>query len=143
MNRDEFATFPIDSAALDPDPDDRKLSCSRCRGALVTEAEVARVLAELLRHDEPKPLSFDKPIGSEPLRTCPRCLQAMTKHGLYGIQIDRCEAHGLWFDSEEMARVLNEAGMRVVKKERFREGLKAAAITTVFIGAQLIQFLFA
>ncbi len=143
MNRDAFATCPIDKAALDPDPDDRKLSCSQCRGALVTEAEVSRVLAELLLHDEPKPLELDKPTETAPLRTCPRCQQTMTKHGLYGIQIDRCEAHGLWFDSEEMARVLNEAGMRVVKKERFREGLKAAVITTVFIGAQLIQFLFA
>lgn len=141
--RDGFPTCPVCTAALDPDPDDRKLTCRRCTGGFVTEAEVSRVLAELLHHGEPAPLPLEPATETAPVRTCPRCTSAMTKHALHGIEIDRCEVHGIWFDADEMQRVLHEAGMVPVKRERFRENLKAVVITAAFVGAQLIQFLFA
>lgn len=42
-------------------------------------------------------------------RPCPRCDVAMIPCTLAAIPIDRCDAHGLWFDHDELARVLYAA----------------------------------
>lgn len=141
MNRDEFARCPLDQAALDPDPDDRRLTCRTCTGAFVTETEVARLIGEIT-HSAPAPLAFSAPLEGELVRTCPRCLTRMDKHALHGIQLDRCEAHGLWFDPEEMQRILNEVGLGTVPKMQLHEKIMTGAFGAGFIALNLIRFIF-
>lgn len=141
MNRDEFATCPIDQTALDPDPDDRKLTCRSCTGAFCTEAEVAWVIGEVT-HSEPKALALEPPRDTENPRTCPRCTNQMTKHLLHGIQVDRCEPHGIWFDAEEMQRILNEVGLGQVPKMQLHEKIMTGAFGAGFIALNVIRFIF-
>lgn len=37
---------------------------------------------------------------------CPDCKDAMGTFRLYGIEIDRCDKHGVWFDPDELGQVL-------------------------------------
>jgi TFIIB-like protein len=141
MNRDEFAKCPLDQSALDPDPDDRKLTCRTCEGAFVTEAEVSWMISEIT-HSEAKPLELDKQLEGELVRTCPRCLGQMEKFALHGIQIDRCEPHGLWFDPEEMQRILNEVGLGAVPKMQLHEKIMTGAFGAGFIAINVIRFIF-
>ncbi len=141
MNRDEYARCPIDQSALDPEPDDRKLTCRTCEGAFVSEAEVSRMIGEIT-HSEPKPLVFETQREGELVRTCPRCLNQMEKLALHGIQLDRCEPHGLWFDPEEMQRILNEVGLGSVPKMQLHEKIMTGAFGAGFIAINLLRFIF-
>lgn len=42
-------------------------------------------------------------------RTCERCAQPLRAVALYGVALDRCDAHGVWLDRDELAQVLAEA----------------------------------
>ena len=141
MNRDEFARCPLDQSALDPDPDDRKLTCRTCTGALVSETEVSRLIGEITQ-SEPQPLALGTPLEGELVRTCPRCLNQLTKHALHDIQVDRCEVHGLWFDPEEMQRILNEVGLGQVPRMQLHEKIMTGAFGAGFIAINLIRFIF-
>jgi ribosomal protein S27AE len=110
--RDEFPACSQCQTALTPAPDDRRLACGTCGGVLVTEAALmAAVKSVLAHHDAPEQLPFEAATQPEPARVCPRCAAQMTKHALYGIQIDRCEAHGVWFDKDELQSVLEQVGL--------------------------------
>ncbi len=136
--RDEFATCPIDGTALDPEGP--KLTCRQCTGAMVPEADVAKVIAEI-KHTQPEALSLEPPRDSESARTCPCCTEQMTKHMLHGIQIDRCEQHGIWFDPEEMQRILNEVGLGTVPKMELYEKIMAGGFGAAFIAINVIRFI--
>lgn len=42
-------------------------------------------------------------------RACERCAQPLRAVALYGVALDRCDAHGVWLDRDELAQVLDEA----------------------------------
>ena len=42
-------------------------------------------------------------------RGCPQCSAAMLTVSLDGVELDRCAAHGIWFDAEELQKVLQRA----------------------------------
>jgi Zn-finger nucleic acid-binding protein len=110
--RDEFPTCPTCRAALTPAPDERRLACGTCEGVLVTDAAVmAAVQGVLAHHDAPETLPYEPATLAEPAYQCPRCAAQMAKHSLYGIQIDRCDAHGVWFERQELQRVLEQVGL--------------------------------
>jgi Zn-finger nucleic acid-binding protein len=140
VNRDDFATCPIDKAALDPEPDDRRLVCRTCTGVFVTEDHLSWIIGQV-SESEPTPVVLEPPRDGEAVRTCPRCANQMTKHVFYGIQIDRCEAHGLWFDAEEMQRVLNEAGFKDTKKMDLPHKIVAGTMGAALIAFNVIRFI--
>lgn len=52
---------------------------------------------------------------AEAERRCPVCQRAMTVHVWHGVNVDVCDAHGVWFDRGELAAVamrLNQGGDR-------------------------------
>jgi Zn-finger nucleic acid-binding protein len=116
VNRDEAATCPTCEGhrALDPYGENTtRLVCDGCKGVFIALPELERLVAEAKKHAptdivEATPLVLAATKKDEPLRRCPRCVTMMTKHDLHGIVVDRCEAHGLWFDHEELAQVLQK-----------------------------------
>ena len=42
-------------------------------------------------------------------RACPACGEAMRTVSLAGVALDRCFAHGIWFDADELQQVLRHA----------------------------------
>jgi hypothetical protein len=134
--RDEFPVCPHDNSGLDPTPDGSRLCCGTCKGVLMADAAVLALLGEVIEKP-PATLPLADGAVPEPIRTCPRCLTQMTKHTLYTIQIDRCGAHGIWFDGEELQRVLEKVGMEPVKRARLRDNLIAGGTTVVYIAAAI------
>jgi hypothetical protein len=46
---------------------------------------------------------------SSPARACPRCIGPMRFGTLFNVPIDRCDAHGYWFDAGKLQSVLYAA----------------------------------
>jgi hypothetical protein len=46
---------------------------------------------------------------STPSRACPRCVAPMRFGMLFGVTVDRCDAHGYWFDPGKLQSVLYAA----------------------------------
>jgi hypothetical protein len=86
-----------------------RVVCARCGGGLVTNAELESMMNELSPDDE-RPLEQRLLPGSAKARGCPRCKIPMTPFTMYEVTIDRCAEHGVWFDGEELARVLQANG---------------------------------
>lgn len=148
MNRDEIAPCPRCGAGLDANGTRRV--CGQCQGVLVPDSEVRAMIAEAMSFRGPVPevaadLALETPATAEPSLTCPLCTSAMTKHTLHGIVIDRCVAHGLWFDGEELQHVLNAAGLDDIAKAR-KVSLAGKLGATLTIGAYIainvIRFLY-
>lgn len=91
-----------------------RLVCDACEGIMMSLADLSHGIFDMTSL-EPA-LSFDKEADGK--RQCPRCDQAMkrceVRIELEGhiekphVELDRCDAHGLWFDKEELGRVLEK-----------------------------------
>ena len=75
---------------------DRHGSCHTCGGAWLDEDLVHERLAQ-----EP---AFTG--GGYGERHCPVCDETMDEPLIFDIPIDRCAAHGMWFDKAELEKVI-------------------------------------
>lgn len=85
-----------------------RLQCSTCGSALLPIAELERALSTMIpegRPPMPPVETFLTPSTGEP-RHCPRCQHLMRPHALGPLAVDRCSAHGIWFDGDELAAAL-------------------------------------
>ena len=100
MERDGFPVCPACNVALDRAGN--RLTCERCGGVLVAEAELLELLREL---DGRRDLAWPQ---SQPVtrRRCPCCAAMMTGVLMEGVKVEHCLAHGVWFDRGELATVL-------------------------------------
>lgn len=109
--RDDRPVCPIcpDDRALDPQPGfANRLHCGGCRGVLLPAAELEDIVAQLMG----EPWSLDgnaTAIARAAVQTCPRCETKMTKHAVFGVEIDRCAAHGIWVPAKSLAMILEAA----------------------------------
>ena len=86
--------------------------CDRCDGAWIPEdvlvgllQEKASSLVELTW----QPRAPAAGAAPEPPRPCAVCEQPMQPVSLSEVALDRCTAHGVWFDARELAAVLRHA----------------------------------
>lgn len=89
------------------------LECPACTGLWLDRSTFEHLAAAARR--ERAPLLAARPTPSvptgaaAPYRRCPECNKLMhrrNKGGRSGVLVDVCQAHGLWFDAEELERVL-------------------------------------
>ena len=74
-----------------------------CGGAWIPEAK----LVEMAEHMKGSLVTLSwQPRAGGDHRICPYCAQEMLAVSLVGVELDRCAAHGVWFDSAELERVL-------------------------------------
>lgn len=81
--------------------------CPACTGALVSDGALEASLREMgavavVLGGVGRPAAV--------IRACPMCRAAMAAIAWSGQPVDRCEAHGTWFDPGELAPVLAAAG---------------------------------
>jgi Zn-finger nucleic acid-binding protein len=126
-HRDEFAICPSCRAGLDGRG--TRLVCGTCKGGLVTNAELETMMNEMSPDDQ-RPLEQRLLPGSAAPRPCPRCGTSMVPHTIYEVTIDRCPEHGVWFDGEELGRVLHANGEAYA--ERNFEGESPSSLGGIF-----------
>lgn len=134
--------------------------CQRC-GGLWVGAAVFRQLEARARatpREPPAPLDADATGKAQPTprpaqkgslyRPCPQCSKLMnrTNYGRRsGVVVDRCRAHGVWFDADELAQVLRwiRHGGPAKAKARLREQARQEeTLARLDIGPQPTQPLF-
>lgn len=118
MHRDFHILCPRCGAALVPPAAilvGERLVCQGCSGSLVTEAGLAELMAAMKIPDYAAAEVTELPLqpfdgeASDPQLGCPLCVATMERHTLLGVIIDRCPAHGIWLDADELDRVLAAA----------------------------------
>ena len=80
-------------------------ACTACRGMWATQAVLVEMAANMRSPPQRMPLPCVPDPSREPL-ACPTCQQPMGTWRLHSIEIDRCERDGIWFDRDELERVL-------------------------------------
>ncbi len=78
--------------------------CGTCGGLWIGVGDVQEMMQQMQTPPEPMQVPFER-VMREPLR-CPSCRDEMETHDLYGVPIDVCTKHGIWFDAKELALVL-------------------------------------
>lgn len=94
------------------------LECNRCAGLwlgndafeqLTDRAADAAIGADTFFKSMPDSLPADAPSGKWHYRHCPLCSQLMHRRHYgrnSGVIIDVCKVHGIWFDPDELPRIL-------------------------------------
>jgi len=147
--RDRFATCPRCKAGLDER--NERWVCGGCGGLLITEAAVSQMIADMLGDQVsangwsgkvamPEPLALEPRSGGEDL-TCPRCATTMTAVSLYGIPLDRCGEHGLWFDKRELEQVLAQSTIAHPPPRPTSERVFGTVVLAVTIAAELLRLI--
>jgi len=67
--------------------------------------------------DDQRPLDQRLLQATATPRNCPRCPTQMKPVSMYGVTLDHCEHHGIWFDGDELARVLHENGQSYAARQ--------------------------
>jgi Zn-finger nucleic acid-binding protein len=147
MLRDDLATCPACGRGLDANG--QRLVCSACAGVLVPEDDLRAMLVEMqagaAKEQETFELPFESMESYEPPRRCARCPAQMTKHRLYGMLIDRCEAHGIWFDNTELQTALQTAGNeapRLSLHEKVVAVTIGGGLTAFYIASTIVRLLY-
>ena len=80
--------------------------CDRCDGAWVA----GDVLVPLLEERVAALVDLEwKPNHEDHVRACPVCGVGMETVKLGTVALDRCAAHGVWFDARELVALLKQA----------------------------------
>jgi hypothetical protein len=74
-------------------------------GVFVENAALETMVTEMTH----RPWQLAAATGSPGERRCPACAQPLVVEPLEGVTVDRCAAHGLWFDPTELATALDHA----------------------------------
>lgn len=81
------------------------MTSSRCCGEWIAEARLVDMAQEMRGSLVELPW---KPRKGTP-RNCPSCSAPMQTVTLAKVDLDRCPAHGVWFDKDELQKVLQGA----------------------------------
>lgn len=147
MMRDDHATCPNCGRGLDPNG--RRLVCGACAGVMVPEDELRAMVAEMLvgaakAQDELPELPFEPVEFADRPKTCARCPARMAKHRLYGMLVDRCEAHGVWFDDTELQAALANASASVSRlstHEKVMMGAVGGGVFAFYIASTILRLI--
>ncbi len=79
--------------------------CATCAGLFVENAALEAMISDVSQ----RPWEVPPGTGAPGERNCPVCEVAMIVEVLEAVTIDRCAAHGVWFDEDELAAALHHA----------------------------------
>jgi Zn-finger nucleic acid-binding protein len=83
-----------------------RYACDECQGVFVENAALEALVEEMTS----APWQIPTAGGAPGPRACPICAATLGVETLEGASIDRCQAHGVWFDPQELEAVLQHAG---------------------------------
>ena len=82
-----------------------RFACAGCHGLFVENAAVEALVTDMIGEAWQIPAVA----GEAGARRCPVCETDLVVEKVEGATIDRCAAHGLWFDPKELEEVLQHA----------------------------------
>jgi ribosomal protein S27AE len=82
-------------------------ACERCSGCFVENPALVEMVVAMTS----EPWELPASAGSAGERKCPACAAAMARDLALGVALDRCSNHGVWFDADELQKLLEQAGM--------------------------------
>jgi len=80
--------------------------CEGCRGAWVPDDALHERISEM---QASLPRLDWRVVPTRLALPCPHCRHAMEALALFGVPVDRCRSHGVWFDGGELAEVLRRS----------------------------------
>jgi Zn-finger nucleic acid-binding protein len=86
--------------------------CHACKGLWLTERKIADHIRVRCPGDSGELVFVE---GDGTALPCPACGDPMAACFLEGVPVDRCHAHGVWFDVDELERALKAARARPVR----------------------------
>jgi Zn-finger nucleic acid-binding protein len=86
--------------------------CQACKGLWLTERKIADYIRVRCPGDSGELVFVE---GDGTALPCPVCSEPMAACFLEGVPVDRCDAHGVWFDVDELDRALKAARVRPVR----------------------------
>jgi hypothetical protein len=138
--RDDFAGCPRCGEPLDPGAD--RVNCAACKGVMIEDQYLRPVIEQSLAVPLDA-LPLEERSAKDPALICPACRTPMTTHTLYGIEIDRCAKHGLWFDGDELRRVLEEAAKKsAIPRTTTAQKVIGGAYFAGIIALNIVRFLY-
>jgi len=81
--------------------------CRECGGLWLDEPTLAEMVQTMVPAEPLAPLVLAVLERAEPPLACPACGTAMRAVTFCGVPIDRCDAHGIWFDARELETALH------------------------------------
>jgi Zn-finger nucleic acid-binding protein len=96
---------PVCSAMTDLTLQVGRWACRGCDGLFVEYRTLEAMVQEITHQPWHVPVAD----GRAGKRACPVCSSKMLVETLERITIDRCPSHGMWFDREELASMLEAA----------------------------------
>lgn len=106
-------------------------ACETCGGVWLDAEAAARVLAD----------TELQPAGQPPSLFCPCCNQGVAPVRVQpsGVVVDRCDAHGVWFDARELDAICAHAaarkGLKLPARAATVAGAGSAVLTAAAAGA--------
>ncbi|MDB4957161.1 MAG: hypothetical protein JWO36_4730 [Myxococcales bacterium] len=82
-------------------------ACDTCSGSFVENAALTAMVMDMTNSPWELPVGVSDKAGE---RACPVCSEAMRVEVLEAVTIDRCAAHGVWFDDKELEAALHHVG---------------------------------
>ncbi len=98
--------MPCPRCAQALEQDGAAAGCKACGGVWLEQARLVDMLREM--RVEPTVPVFAVRAGADRC-ACPTCGELMIAVSLEGVDLDRCAAHGVWFDAQELERTLQAA----------------------------------
>jgi len=98
-----------------------------CGAAWVPEAAFVEMVAVM--REGTVPIPWHERAGDP--RPCPQCQASMRTVALADIPLDRCDSHGIWFDGDELQRVLQRASAFEIAEGPQRSLLESKGFTKV------------
>jgi ribosomal protein S27AE len=81
-------------------------ACATCAGAFVENDALIAMVTEMTR----APWQLAPLAGTAGTRPCPICPERLVRDMLGGVAVERCGEHGVFFEKDQLARVLLAAG---------------------------------
>ena len=113
--------------------------CHRCHGTLIDEHALLERLAAMQLPEIPRPPEWSEQ-QRKTVRACPECSRTMETVALFGIHVDRCAEHGMWFNEGELAAVLVKCQSRELRQRDDVDDKRPAAKGLGVLGLLLYLF---
>jgi Zn-finger nucleic acid-binding protein len=106
---------PRDGARLEAEQigKTRFMRCVQCRGVLVELGDLVAMCDEMGGY-----LPEREVVTGGPPMPCPVCAVALAKSRFGRIEVDSCRDHGVWFDRNELAWLLESIGLEALRRRQ-------------------------
>ncbi|MBA3818958.1 MAG: hypothetical protein H0X17_08715 [Deltaproteobacteria bacterium] len=107
-------------------------TCTTCKGSWIPEETLAEHVASMQKAPPHLPWS----IATRAALPCVVCATPMDTLMLFEVAVDRCRAHGVWFDEHELAEVLLRSA-EVRQEPVLENGSAITAIDVAELGVEV------